>query len=81
MNRRSWVRWLDYFSANRKTKIANLKWLGVSIIAFVLAMTGAVAQAQPAGKVSRIGFLGTASASALATRLEGFRQGLRELGY
>jgi len=39
------------------------------------------ARAQQAGKVARIGFLGATSASGQANRLEGFRLGLRELGY
>jgi ABC-type uncharacterized transport system substrate-binding protein len=39
------------------------------------------ASAQQAGKMPRIGFLGPASPSTLASRLEGFRQGLRDFGY
>jgi putative ABC transport system substrate-binding protein len=39
------------------------------------------AEAQQLAKVARIGFLSTASLSALSPRLEAFRQGLRELGY
>jgi putative tryptophan/tyrosine transport system substrate-binding protein len=39
------------------------------------------AQAQEPGKVFRIGWLGGASASAIALRVDAFRQGLRELGY
>jgi putative ABC transport system substrate-binding protein len=39
------------------------------------------ARAQQAGKVPRIGFLGMSSSSAFASRLEGFRQGLRDFGY
>jgi putative ABC transport system substrate-binding protein len=38
------------------------------------------AQAQQPKKIPRIGFLGT-SPSAIAARIEAFRQGLRELGY
>jgi putative tryptophan/tyrosine transport system substrate-binding protein len=37
-------------------------------------------EAQPA-KAPRLGFLGISPAAAYATRIEGFRQGLRELGY
>jgi putative ABC transport system substrate-binding protein len=55
--------------------------LGLSVTAFVLVVTGAVAQAQQAKKVTRIGYLGGASLSAIAERIEAFRQGLRELGY
>jgi putative ABC transport system substrate-binding protein len=39
------------------------------------------ARAQQPGKVPRIGFLGAASASGYARQLEGFRLGLRDLGY
>jgi putative ABC transport system substrate-binding protein len=39
------------------------------------------AQAQQVGKVVRIGFLGAVSASGYAKQVEGFRSGLRELGY
>jgi putative tryptophan/tyrosine transport system substrate-binding protein len=39
------------------------------------------AQAQQTGKVARIGYLVAASPSSNATRIEAFRQGLRELGY
>ncbi len=38
-------------------------------------------EAQQQGKVPRIGFISTASLSALASRLDAFRQGLRDLGY
>jgi putative ABC transport system substrate-binding protein len=40
-----------------------------------------VIEAQPAGKVSRIGYLSPLSPAADAARREGFRQGLEELGY
>src|SRR5262249_30801504 len=39
------------------------------------------ARAQQAGKVPRIGFLGMASPSTFASRLEAFRLGLRDFGY
>src|SRR4249919_2225703 len=49
---------------------------------FLLIVPFAHAQ-QPTGKVPRIGFLTTASASDPQTtlRLDAFRQGLRDLGY
>jgi putative ABC transport system substrate-binding protein len=40
-----------------------------------------LAEAQQQKKVPRIGFLGAASATSQASRLDAFRQGLRELGY
>jgi putative ABC transport system substrate-binding protein len=46
----------------------------------VLLITG-LAQAQHAGKTPRVGFLIASAPSAMAPRLDAFRQGLRELGY
>jgi putative ABC transport system substrate-binding protein len=40
-----------------------------------------VAEAQPVGKVYRIGFLGTATPSLMSVWLTAFREGLRERGY
>jgi putative tryptophan/tyrosine transport system substrate-binding protein len=89
MNRRSWVRWLDSFSDNRKSKacpepgrrIENSKWAGIVAIGAAFAMCGAVAQAQQPTKIPRIGFLSGQSLSTISTRTEAFRLGLRELGY
>jgi putative tryptophan/tyrosine transport system substrate-binding protein len=60
--------------------IRNPKWLSLSIIAFVLAVAAAVAQAQQTTKVPRIGYL-VGPSSASSARYEAFRQGLKELGY
>jgi len=55
--------------------------------AFLATLTGGLlatplaAQAQPAGKVSRIGYLSPLSPAADRTRREGFQQGLEGLGY
>ena len=59
----------------------KLKWLWLSVITFVLAVSGAVATAQQPKKVPRIGFLSGVSSSTISARTEAFRQGLRELGY
>jgi len=54
---------------------------------FITLLGGAAAawpiatRAQQSGKVARIGFLGLTSTSGFASRIEGFRQGLRDLGY
>ena len=53
-------------------------WILLCTLLFAL---GASAEAQPAKKIPRIGYLAAVSASADAPRLEAFRQGLRELGY
>ena len=73
------VLWLC--SDNPKSKIENLKWRGLSVIAFVLAVAVAVAQAQQAKKVPRIGYLTNDSLSVDRPRRDAFRQGLRDLGY
>jgi putative ABC transport system substrate-binding protein len=52
----------------------------IAIIMTVVACW-AIAEAQQPTKVPRIGFLGAASTSAIAARMEALRQGLRELGY
>jgi putative ABC transport system substrate-binding protein len=51
------------------------------LVAVVLLALGVIAEAQQPKKVSRIGFLGGASASFYAARTNAFRQGLKELGY
>jgi putative tryptophan/tyrosine transport system substrate-binding protein len=55
----------------------KLVWL---VTLFLLAI-GTFADAQQPGKMHRIGFLGAPSRSFFAARMEGFRQGLRDLGY
>jgi putative ABC transport system substrate-binding protein len=72
-------RW--FRSDNLKSKIGNLKWLGLSVIALVLVVTGAVAQAQHPKKIPRIGVLIPTTSSASSQRIEALQQGLRELGY
>jgi ABC-type uncharacterized transport system substrate-binding protein len=52
-------------------------WL---LTAFAVTLSVHVAAQQP-GKVARIGYLTAASLSAIAPRIEAFRQGLRELNY
>jgi putative ABC transport system substrate-binding protein len=53
---------------------------------FITVLGGAAAwplaaRAQQTGKLARIGFLGAAFESGFAKRVEGFRSGLRDLGY
>ena len=81
MNEKTWLRILIPFSGNLKSAIQNLKWLGLSVIAFVLVVTGAVAMAQQTGKIFRIGFLDASTASGSAVQLEAFRQALSKLGW
>src|SRR5438105_12038546 len=53
----------------------------ITTIALSLLAASLTSEAQPAGKVARIGYLSPLSPAADATRREGFRQGLEELGY
>jgi len=67
-------------SGNRKSKIQNRKWLGLSIIAFVLVVAGAVAEAQQPAKLPKIGWLGVQPAASDTGR-ELFGREFRALGY
>jgi putative ABC transport system substrate-binding protein len=69
------------YSGNLKSKIENPKLVGLLGIVIALAMCGAVVQAQQPKSVPRIGYLSVLSPSSDSTRIEAFRQGLRELGY
>jgi putative ABC transport system substrate-binding protein len=51
------------------------------LLATVFLTTGSLAEAQQAKKASRIGFLSVGTASAMSTRVEAFRRGLRDQGY
>jgi putative ABC transport system substrate-binding protein len=81
MKKNSWKRWWNSSSDNRKSKIENLKWVGVVAIAITLAMGGAAASAQQPKKLFRIGYLSNTSPSAESARAEAVGQRLRELGY
>src|SRR5687768_7188347 len=61
-------------------KIMNRKMSCLALRALLFAFC-ASAEAQQAGKVARIGYLSAQSASAEASRLDGFREALRDLGY
>ncbi len=58
------------------SRIALTVTLGLTLLAAPLA-----AEAQQAGKVYRVGFLGNSSAALEANLVGPFREGLRELGY
>jgi putative ABC transport system substrate-binding protein len=72
---------LDSHSDNRKFKIQNRKLVGIVALIIAFALCGAMAQAQQTGKVARIGYLDTSTASGSAVLLEAFRQELRKLGW
>src|SRR5918992_2107869 len=79
MRERIWRRSSSFRSDNRKSKIANPKWLGLWVIAFVLALCGAVAHAQHPIKIPKIGFLGSGPSS--RPWHESFKREFRKLGY
>src|SRR5713226_8492223 len=59
-----------------------MRLIGLAVILAVgLTLAPLSAEAQQAGKVPRIGFLGATSAFTEKSRIEAFRQGLHELGY
>jgi len=80
---------LDSYSGNLKSKtcpelrrrIQIRKLAGFLAIVVTLTMCGAVAEAQQAKKVPRIGFLAPSSSAFITPLVEAFRQGLRELGW
>jgi len=66
---------------NLKSKIENLKLVGIFAIALTFVFGGAVAMAQQAGKIFRIGFLDPSTASGSANPLEVFRQEMSKHGW
>ena len=58
----------------------NKKILGLLTV-IIVVFSLHLAQAQQPGKVPRVGVLSTSTRSNLATRVNAFRQGMRELGY
>jgi putative ABC transport system substrate-binding protein len=73
-------RWKSFFE-NPKSAIQNPKWLGLSVIAFVLVVAWAVVHAQQPNKVPRIGYLSSSDPATESTRSEPIRRALVELGY
>jgi putative ABC transport system substrate-binding protein len=59
----------------------NKRKLGSLVLCVMLTTVGLPADAQQTKKVPRIGFMIGTSPSIIPDRIEGFRQGLRELGY
>jgi len=89
MRQKTWMRLSNSYSDNRKSKtctelsrsIQNRKWAWfLAILTLVAGPVRALAQ-QPA-KVPRIGFVSaTGDSKTPGPQVEGFRQGLRDLGY
>jgi|SoiMethySBSTD1v2_1073268.scaffolds.fasta_scaffold585185_1 ABC-type uncharacterized transport system substrate-binding protein len=82
MTKTSRTAFLWFRSDNRKSAIQNPKWVGVFTIALAFVFGGIEAEAQQPGKVHRVGYLSARGAVSLPRSYsEGFRQGLRDLGY
>jgi ABC-type uncharacterized transport system substrate-binding protein len=81
MRKRICLRVLNLESDNLKSKIENPKWWGIFAIAFVFALGGVEALAQQTGKIFRIGFLDSSTASGMAVLLDAFKQELSKLGW
>jgi putative ABC transport system substrate-binding protein len=64
-----------------RRRIQNRKWPGLFAILLALAMCEARAAAQQTGKIFRIGFLDSSTASGMAVLLDAFRQELGKLGW
>jgi putative ABC transport system substrate-binding protein len=78
MDARSALQVLNSCSNNLKSRIQKLKWLGLPVIAFVLAVSVAVAAAQQPRKMPLIGYLDYGAAT---DRDEAFFEALRDLGW
>ena len=63
--------------------LCSMRKVGVFSIqlAWVVLAVGVIAEAQTSNKVARIGFVSATPLSAIQTRIDAFRQGLRELGH
>ena len=73
-------RWKSFFD-NPKSAIQNPKWLGLSVIAFMLVGVVVVHSAQQPKKVHRIGYLSPFDPATESAPAEAIRLALRELGY
>jgi putative tryptophan/tyrosine transport system substrate-binding protein len=62
-------------------RIQRTVFVFVCLLPTILLISGSLAEAQQAKKVPRIGFMIGTSPSTIPDRIEGFRQGLRDLGY
>jgi putative ABC transport system substrate-binding protein len=68
-------------SDNRKSAIQNPKWVGAFAIIVALTLYGARVEAQQAGRIFRLGFLDSSTASGSAVLVKAFLQELSKLGW
>ena len=80
MKDKTLVRSIGVRSDNPKSAIQNPKWAGLAL-AVAFALCGAVADAQQAGKIFRIGYLDPSTASGSAVLVDAFLQELSKLGW
>jgi len=81
MRDRTRMRSPSFRSDNRKSKIQNRKLMGSVALVVTLAVCGARAEAQQAGKIPRIGFLDNSTASGMAVLVDAFGQEMSKLGW
>jgi len=81
MSRRARARGIGSFSDNLKSKIENLKWVGLFAITLTFAFGGVEARAQQPGKIFRIGILDPSNVSGSAVLVSAFRRELSKLGW
>ncbi|MDP2606344.1 MAG: ABC transporter substrate-binding protein [Deltaproteobacteria bacterium] len=81
MNKIIRIRFSNSRSGNLKSKIQNLKWVGLVALVVAFALCGAVAQAQQTEKIFRIGVLDSRTASDSTVRLKAFWQEVRRFGW
>jgi len=79
--RKAFFRIESRFGNNRKSKIQNRKWAGLFTIALGFAFGAPVAQTQQTGKIFRIGYLDSSTASGSAVLVDAFRQEVSKLGW
>ena len=81
MNNRFTIPSLPSRFYNPKSKIQNLKWVGIVAIIVALAVCGARAEAQPTKKIVRLGYLSDSNPVRESARADAIRLALREFGY
>ena len=81
MDKNSSIRFPISSSDKPKSAIQNPKWVGMVALVLAFTMCGTIVQAQQTGKVPRIGFLDSSTASGSAGLVDAFRQELSELGW
>jgi hypothetical protein len=77
MNEKSWLRLLNSWSDNLKSKIKNLKWGEAVAIGIAYVMCGAVVEPQQPKKVRRLRYISPSDPAIDSSRSEAIRLVLR----